>query len=231
MPSETHASSPAAGSPRPVGRPPKLPPAVREQLVLDAATEAFGEHGTSVSLDVVAARAGVNKALLYQHFGSKDELFVAAVRRARDRLVDFIAARYGRAAGRPRREQVRGQFHAFVDFARAHASEVAILRLPEAAAAFDGTGRDALAGALAVNLRGQLGAAGLPDNELPDVLAAMFTGMAGGVVRAGIDRGWDVEAVVDLLTDFTIAGLAGVERETLERVDVAVPDQPGSDAS
>ena len=85
-----------------------------------------------------------------------------------------------------RREQVRGQFHAFVDFARTHAAEVAILRLPQAAAAFDGTGRDALAGALAVNLRGQLGAAGLPDNELPDVLAAMHSVKFAKVVRRSI---------------------------------------------
>lgn len=189
--------------------------------MLDAATEAFGEHGIGVSLDVVAQRAGVNKALLYQHFGSKDELFQTAVRRARDRLVDFVAARYGLAIGRSTRDRVRDQFHAFVDFAQQHTADVALLRRPEAAAMFDGTGRDALAGALAEMLRGQLSAIGLPDRNLPDVLAAMFMGMAGGVVRGGVGREWDVEAVVDLLTDFTLAGLAGVDRTLLERVDRA----------
>jgi ABC-type branched-subunit amino acid transport system permease subunit len=49
--------------------------------------------------------------------------------------------------------------------------------------------------------------------------SAVFVGMAGGVLRRAADAPWDPEAVVDLLTSFTIAGLAGTEREVLERGD------------
>lgn len=217
----------AAGAGRRTGRPRKLPYAVREQVVLDAATAAFAEKGsTAVPVGLIAARAGINKALVYEHFGSKEELFAAAVRRERDRLVGFVAARYGRL-DQPVRERVRSHYHTFLDFAAAHPAAVRLLSLPEAATVLDGTGRDALAAALAGHLEDALTQAGLPRDQLPRILAAMFVGMAGGVVRAGAQASWDQEAVVDLLTDFTLAGLAGVDRGVLARADRSAPADDG----
>jgi AcrR family transcriptional regulator len=213
-------SATATGARRPIGRPRKLPYAVREQVLLDAATVAFADRGSSaVPVGAIAARARINKALIYEHFASKDQLFAAAVLRERDRLVDFIAARYGRSVGRPARERVRDQYHAFLDFAADHPDGIRLLGLPEAAAVLDGAGRDALTVALAQHLEHELGRAGLPTNELPQILAAMFVGMAGSVIRRGAHANWDREGVVDLLTDFTLAGLAGVDRSVLDRAD------------
>lgn len=49
--------------------------------ILHAAIEEFVEHGLAgARVDRIAERAGVNKALLYRHFGSKEALFDAAVR-------------------------------------------------------------------------------------------------------------------------------------------------------
>src|SRR5688500_4408845 len=91
---------------RPPGRPRKVPFAERERRLLDAAVVAFAERGSSsASVGAIAARVGINKALVYEHFGSKDELFAGAVRRERDRLVTFIAARYGQPADAPVRER------------------------------------------------------------------------------------------------------------------------------
>lgn len=48
--------------------------------ILEAATEAFMEHGFSGSrVDQIATRAGVNKAMIYYHFGSKQGLYKAAL--------------------------------------------------------------------------------------------------------------------------------------------------------
>jgi AcrR family transcriptional regulator len=48
--------------------------------ILTAAREAFGEHGfTRTTIRGVAAAAGVDAALVHHYFGSKDELFVAAL--------------------------------------------------------------------------------------------------------------------------------------------------------
>ena len=41
----------------------------------------FTQHGfDGVSMDQIAAEAGVSKLTVYSHFGDKDALFVAAVR-------------------------------------------------------------------------------------------------------------------------------------------------------
>jgi AcrR family transcriptional regulator len=50
---------------------------LREESILDAAYELVAGRGADgVSMDDIAARAGVSKPTLYQHFASKDELLV-----------------------------------------------------------------------------------------------------------------------------------------------------------
>jgi len=53
--------------------------AKRKQILL-AATELFVEQGyASTSMDLIARKAEVSKQTVYSHFGSKDELFAAAI--------------------------------------------------------------------------------------------------------------------------------------------------------
>ena len=55
----------------------RLPAADRRVTIVDAALEVFGRRSyDDVSLDEVAARAGVTKPILYRHFASKEELYV-----------------------------------------------------------------------------------------------------------------------------------------------------------
>jgi TetR/AcrR family transcriptional regulator, mexJK operon transcriptional repressor len=62
----------AMQSPEPV-------PAKRRQI-LAGARQVFGELGFErASVDLIAARSGVSKATVYNHFGDKKALFVAAV--------------------------------------------------------------------------------------------------------------------------------------------------------
>ena len=52
-----------------------------EAAILEAAREAFAEHGYErATIRAVATRAGVDPALVMQYFGSKDGLFAAATR-------------------------------------------------------------------------------------------------------------------------------------------------------
>ncbi|MCP3811822.1 TetR/AcrR family transcriptional regulator, partial [Mycobacteriaceae bacterium Msp059] len=68
-----------------------VPRAQREQLILDAATEEFGQDGyAGAALSAVAARAGVSKPMVLSYFGSKDGLYVACVERAGANLIDRI---------------------------------------------------------------------------------------------------------------------------------------------
>lgn len=59
----------------------------RREELLNAALELFGHRRTAnVSIDDVAAAAGASRALVYHYFGSKEELYVAALRTAAHRL-------------------------------------------------------------------------------------------------------------------------------------------------
>jgi len=75
----------------------------REQF-LDAATGAFIDQGYRVGVDRIAARAGVVKQTLYNHFDSKDVLFAEVVAR----MTAQILVSLDRAAG-----ELRGTLVAF----------------------------------------------------------------------------------------------------------------------
>ena len=52
----------------------------KRQAMIRAAQDVFVNKGLeAASLEEVAAHAGVSKLTIYNHFGSKDELFVAAL--------------------------------------------------------------------------------------------------------------------------------------------------------
>ncbi len=66
---------------------------VREDAILDAAYELLLEQGyAEMSMDVLAARLGVSKATLYQHFPSKDELVINVIIRGMRRGEEQMAA-------------------------------------------------------------------------------------------------------------------------------------------
>jgi AcrR family transcriptional regulator len=53
------------------------------EQILNAATEEFTEHGfAGARVDAIAARAGINKRMLYHYYGNKDDLFLAVMENA-----------------------------------------------------------------------------------------------------------------------------------------------------
>lgn len=80
----TPSDQPVAPRPAP-GRPKDL---AKRAAILDAAQRMFLEHGfEGVSMDQIAALAGVSKLTVYSHFGDKEALFNAAVQSTCDQLV------------------------------------------------------------------------------------------------------------------------------------------------
>lgn len=69
----------------------RLPRDERRALLLEAALAGFSEKGYhATAMDDIAERAGVSKPVLYQHFDSKLELYLALARRVCDDLVEII---------------------------------------------------------------------------------------------------------------------------------------------
>lgn len=71
----------------------RLPRAVRERQILDAALAVFAERGyQNASMDVVAERVGVTKPVVYTHFGSKEGLLLACLTQVRAELLAHTSA-------------------------------------------------------------------------------------------------------------------------------------------
>jgi len=88
IPAETASES---GKPRK-----RLKAEERRESILRAANSVFGQHGYEhVRIDDVAAAAGISKALIYEHFRSKQELYVELMNRA---AIDLLGRIVGAAS-------------------------------------------------------------------------------------------------------------------------------------
>jgi AcrR family transcriptional regulator len=71
----------------------RLPRAVREQQMLDAAVQMFSVNGYhETSMDTIAAAAEISKPMLYLYYGSKEDLFGACLNREMTRFIDAVRA-------------------------------------------------------------------------------------------------------------------------------------------
>jgi len=70
----------------------RLPRSERRQMLLDAARDVFVTSGYhAAAMDDIAARAGVSKPVLYQHFPGKLPLYLALLDASAEALVESIA--------------------------------------------------------------------------------------------------------------------------------------------
>jgi AcrR family transcriptional regulator len=71
----------------------RLPRAVREQQMLDAAVLMFSGNGYhETSMDAIAAEAQISKPMLYLYYGSKEDLFGACLEREIGRFIEAVRA-------------------------------------------------------------------------------------------------------------------------------------------
>ncbi|WP_245974484.1 TetR/AcrR family transcriptional regulator [Thermomonospora umbrina] len=100
--------------------------AERERQMLDVAKEVFGERGfRATSMDEIAERCGVSKPMLYEYFGSKDGLLMAAIDRSKAELYEATLAAVEGAAT-PQDMVWRGML-AFFEFMDQHSRSFAML--------------------------------------------------------------------------------------------------------
>lgn len=75
------------------GRGRRVPRAVREQQMLDAAVQLFAANGYhETSMDAIAAQAQISKPMVYLYYGSKEELFGACLAREMSQFIEVVAA-------------------------------------------------------------------------------------------------------------------------------------------
>ena len=81
-----------ADQPVRTGRAKRLPRAVRERQIMDAAVDVFSRLGFhAASMDEISEVAGISKPMLYAYLGSKEELFATCIRREATVMMEAIA--------------------------------------------------------------------------------------------------------------------------------------------
>jgi AcrR family transcriptional regulator len=93
----------------------RLPRDERRGQLLIAASEVFVDRGYhAAGMDEIADRAGVSKPVLYQHFSSKLELYLAVLARHVENLVSGV--RQALRTTTDNRQRLRSAIQAFFDF-------------------------------------------------------------------------------------------------------------------
>jgi len=93
----------------------RLPAAERRARILRAAEQQFAARGYhATSMDDIAAAAGVTKPVVYDHFGSKLDLYVRLTEGIRDELTSLGAA--AMAADAAPEQRIRNGVEAFFAF-------------------------------------------------------------------------------------------------------------------
>lgn len=103
-----------------------MPRPVRERQILDVAARLFAERGYErTSISDIAAAAAVTRPVVYDHFGSKERVYLACLRRARselDRELEDAGAANGSSL-----ERIASAIDAYFAFVERHGTEWEVL--------------------------------------------------------------------------------------------------------
>jgi AcrR family transcriptional regulator len=189
----------------------RLPAARRRKQLLDVALEVFAARGFHpTSMNDLAEAAGVTKPVLYQHFGSKRELYLELLEDVGSRLRDAIGKATSEAAG-PREQVARG-FAAYFRFVADHEAAFQVLfgggtRRDEEFATHARRVEENIADTIAALIDVE----GLTEAERR-LLAHGIVGLAEGTSRHWIHEGLngDPEDLAARVAELAWAGLRGV---------------------
>jgi AcrR family transcriptional regulator len=155
----------------------------RRAAILEDALEVFSARGfNEASLDEVATRGGISKALIYEHFASKRELQLALL----DTFVHELIGRVvGAIAGADENEaRLRAGIEAFLEFAEERPAALRLLTRnisdPDAGEALDRL-REEAAGAVASMMVADAPPPQPGDMALEDTSAILAHLIAGGI--------------------------------------------------
>lgn len=191
----------------------RLPRAVREQQMLDAAVDVFSDRGFhETSMDAIAAKAEISKPMLYLYYGSKEELFAACIHREGLRFLEALAP-----AGAPDltpREQLRAALEGFLGFVGANRKSWMVLyRQAVGQQAFAGTvqsSRDRL-----IELTAHLLESSTKDPDASHdygIIAIALVGAGEAVADRVAGGEIEVNEAADLLESLAWRGLSGKKK-------------------
>lgn len=197
----------------------RLTAKARRAQLLEVAREVFahdGYHGAG--MEQIASAAGVTKPVLYQHFESKKELYIALLEEDMSRLASQVEDALGKA--KDNRERIRRAIAAYFDFINANEGSFRLLFRETMGA--DPEFREVVERHLRAPIAGRIGriiseetSYSVQESEL---LARAVMGMGEASAQWWLERrAIDRHELVRDLTELTWRGLAGFPRRSKER--------------
>ena len=190
----------------------RMPAAERREQLLSVALDVFaGEGYHQTSMNQIAEAAGITKPVLYQHFASKRELYLALIEEAGGRLLHIITApSITETSGRRR---VELGFLAYFQWVYDDHDSFQLLfgggsrrdaEFSEAAGKFQSLVADAIEPLITADI----------DTEHRRTLAHAIVGLAEGVSRRLIRLGndFDPELIARQVSELAWAGLRAAQR-------------------
>jgi len=185
----------------------RLAAPLRRQHILDGALPVFSEHGFhDTSMNEIAEAVGVTKPVIYQHFGSKRELFSSLIDTVGNDMVETVKTAT-RAASDGKAQTQRG-FQAYFHWVDTHHDGFGLLSGGAARHDDEFSSQirqitSSIASAVASMIMADV------DNENQALIAHAVVGFAEGASRRLIDNNleFDPEAIATVLSTLAWAGL------------------------
>ncbi len=186
--------------------------------ILDAATAVFAAEGYErASMAAIAARAGVTKPTLYARFGSKHQLFEAAVQREYEIRHAHLFAAYSAAGREAFRERLHCLVMAYFQLIRDRPEAVLLIaegeRHPQGAAIIQGANAELVerTSELVVQISGR------GPGQGTRLVALMISGIFTACAReAVLGAGMDVDHAAALCESFLHSALRGLEPRLID---------------
>lgn len=206
------------------GRPRKLPVEEQRVLVLSAARQVFATHGVQgATIEQIARQAGLSRQTVYELFGDKGELFDQTVTDTEELAYTTIAERGAGDADLDLRLWAHKNYANMFAFVAEHPDALPVLQEAERAGNPAATRlRSRLAEVYTTASRERWAAHGVEPGRADTALVAMYFAMTEALVNLS----WpgeapDRDALIDLLTEFTIGGVLRLHThasDVIERV-------------
>jgi AcrR family transcriptional regulator len=201
------------------GRPRKVPAGQQRALVLEAARPVFGRVGLrAATIEEIAQCAGVTRQAVYEQFGDKNALFDAVVLGVMEELDELVGTPPELDADLDDRAWVRAHFGQVLRYLALHPDAGQLVQ--EAVRTRDPVLtqiRRRVTGMYVESLQRRFAGRGIELGRSAEALITMAVGMAEALNALSWRGGQpDTEAIIDLLTEFTVGGMSAITSGSLE---------------
>jgi len=184
----------------------RLPAARRRTQLLDAAATLLGREGAqaeAVTMEAVAAEAGVSKALLYRYFDNADDLLLALAAREMSQVAEQVRAAMERTTGFE--ESIRASLAAWFDVLSERGGVVVALLGAPALSGSLGERRRALRAMIGESYATRASSAYRLDPQLAGVATTVLLAGLEGIIDCWVERRAPRRQLVDIYTTMCLA--------------------------